>query len=49
MKILLFILGMMFGGTVAVIFMCLLQAANNSHVRIGENEEKKYKVRSPIE
>ena len=49
MKMLIFVVGMMFGGAVAVMFMALLQANHNSYPRSDDREKEKCADHVPLE
>lgn len=49
MKIMIFIVGMMFGGAVAVMFMALLQANHSSYPRSDDREKEKQSCESAAE
>ena len=40
-KVIIFVVGMMFGGMIAVMFMALLQAEHDSYPRSDDHEKKK--------
>ena len=49
MKIIIFIVGMMLGGAVAVMFMALLQAKHSSYPRSDDREKEKQPCESAAE
>ena len=49
MKILIFVIGMMVGGAVAVTFMALLQAGHDGYSRSGNDEKKECANHVPSE
>ena len=49
MKMIIFVVGMMFGCAIAVMFMALLQANHNSYPRSDDREKKKCADHVPLE